>query len=451
MTNCLWGQPMQSANPLQSIDRRTFLKILSFTGIAGLAYPRHVISSVLSPLGKSRVVVVKDDAATEGLSVNSTTIQSMVEAGIKSLAQQEDLNNAWKTILPGVNQNSVIAIKVNCINGALPTHPQVTYAVANTLQQMDFDGTAYPENNIIIFDRRNWELESNGGYTLNTSNSGIRCFGTNSSGVGYSSRLYDVHGSNQRLSRIVTDMADYLINISVLKNHGGAGVTLCMKNHYGTCNDPGAIHGNNCDPFVPVLNTLAPIKEKQKLNICDALLGVKAGGPGGSPQFTANKIIFSQDIVALDSIGRQILADNGCRTINKAHHVDTATSYGLGTNDPNQMDVVNITNPTADINTDEGKASAPESYVLEQNFPNPFNSYTLIRFYVDRAQAVRLEIYDYTGRYVTTLMSAQVSAGWHQVRWQGLNAAGKPVASGIYLCQLTGDEYKKSIIMNLLK
>jgi len=443
---------MNTANFLQSVDRRAFLKILSFTGITGLAYPRHVISSVVSPLYMSRVVVVKDDAATDGTSVNSITIQSIVEAGIKSLTQQENMSDAWKTILPGVNKNSVIAIKVNCINGALSTHPEVTYAVANTLTQMDFDGTLYPENNIIIFDRTNWELESNGGYTINTSNSGIRCFGTNSNGVGYSSQSYNVNGSNQYISRIVTDIADYLINISVLKNHGGAGVTLCLKNHYGTCDDPGAIHGNNCDPFIPALNALPPIKEKQKLNICDALLGVKAGGPGGSPQFTANKIIFSQDIVAVDYIGRQILADNGCRTINRAHHVDTAaSSYGLGTNDPNQMDVVNITNPTANINTDEGNASAPESYVLEQNFPNPFNSHTQIRFYVDRPQAVRLEIYDYTGHYVTTLMSGQVNDGWHQVHWDGLNAANKPMASGIYLCQLKADDYKKSIIMSLVK
>ena len=66
-------------------------------------------------------------------------------------------------------------------------------------------------------------------------------------------------------------MSDYMINLSVLKNHGTAGVTLSMKNHYGTCDDPGSIHGGYCDPYIPALNNLSPIRDKQVLNICDAI------------------------------------------------------------------------------------------------------------------------------------------------------------------------------------
>ena len=436
---------------LQSIERRTFLRILSFTGIAGLAYPRSLLSSLTSSK-LSRVVIVEETQATSGTSINSDMVQVMVDAGIKILTKENDLSEAWKIMLPGINPGSIIAIKVNCINGALPTHPEVTYAVVNTLKQMNFDGTSFPENNIVIFDRTTNELRRNGGYKINTSENGVRCFGTDN--VGYSGQTYDVSHSPQKLSKIVTEIVDYLINISVLKNHNISGVTLCMKNHYGTCHDPDGLHnaGNHADPQIPALNALPPIKDKQKVNICDALFGVRYRGPGGSPDFTANKILFSQDVVALDYWGREILKDRGCNTISDAHYIDTAAQdYGLGTNDPAQMDVVNVPNPTSGIDHLNAVSGGPDAFTLEQNFPNPFNSSTRIRFHVSRSAHVSLKIFNSNGRYVRTLIHKQLAAGSHQVQWDSRNHSGKPVSSGIYLCQLTAEGFQKSIMMHLIR
>ncbi len=269
----------------------------------------------------------------------------MTDSGIQSLTGLHDIGEAWKSIFPFINSSSVIAIKVNCINSNMPTHPEVTNAVVNGLKMMSFGGELFPENNIIIYDRVSTELIECG-YTVNYTDIGVRCYGTG--GAGYSSEYYDVNGTNQTISKIVTEEADYLINISVLKNHNMSGVTLCLKNHYGTCRFPSLLHRTDCDPYIPALNALAPIRNKHCLNICDAILGIYTGGPTGLPQFAPNTLIMSKDIVAVDYWGREILADNGCPTISDAHHIDTAASapYNLGTNDPAQMEVVYVNDPT---------------------------------------------------------------------------------------------------------
>ena len=437
---------MSSDKDSNGIHRRTFLKIASITGAAGLVYPQELVSG-LARQEKSRVVLIEDTSATVGLSIDPGVVQSMVNCGIINLAQQSHVGEAWKTLLSGVTESSIVAIKVNCINSSMPTHPEVAYAVANSLTQMDFGGLPFPENNIIIFDRTNGELNSSG-YTLNTSGTGIRCFGTNDSGAGYSTEVFDVNDVDQTLSTIVTEMADYLINVSVLKNHGIAGATICLKNHYGTCNSPGSLHGNACDPFIPALNALTPIRSKQMVNICDALFGIYAGGPSGSPQFTADTLIMSKDIVAVDYQATVILEDNGCSTIPTAHHIATAAGlpYNLGTNNPADMDIVNISNP-AGVPQHSGVTSA----MLQQNSPNPFKANTNIRFFLPKPGGVSLTVYDASGRRVRGLVDSNLRSGWYDVPWTGLTDNGRRAAAGVYFCQLDTGNYSKSVIMQLVR
>jgi uncharacterized protein (DUF362 family) len=431
---------------LRGINRREFLKIVGITGAAGLVYPQRLLSGI-GPLAGSRVVLIEDASATSGVAINANVAQSMVNCGIMNLAQEFDVGEAWKAMLPGVSQTSIIAIKVNCINSYMPTHPEVTYAVANSLTQMDFAGTPFPENNIIIFDRTSGELTSSG-YTINTSATGIRCFGTNQSGVGYSSETYDINGSSQRISTIVTQMADYLVNLSVLKNHSTAGVTMCLKNHYGTCSSPGSLHGNDCDPYIPELNAQGPIRNRQMVHICDALLGIYSGGPGGSPQFAANTLVMSQDIVAADYQAREILADNGCTTLGDSHHIETAAGapYSLGTADPAEMEIVSVSQP-AGANDGPGLTNV----MLQQNHPNPFNSDTRIRFYMPGPGPVSLSVYDAGGRRVRGLLHNAVAAGWHEVPWAGETDSGGRAASGVYFCRLETAGYRKAVIMQLVR
>ena len=75
----------------------------------------------------------------------------------------------------------------------------------------------------------------------------------------------------------------------------------------------------------------------------------------------------------------------------------------------------------------------PEQLALEQNFPNPFNPVTTIRYGVPADQQVQLIIYDLRGRRIRTLVDQPISAGFYSVSWNALDDNGIPVSSGIYL------------------
>ena len=80
--------------------------------------------------------------------------------------------------------------------------------------------------------------------------------------------------------------------------------------------------------------------------------------------------------------------------------------------------------------------ATPQHFGLEQNFPNPFNSQTAIRYTLDRAQEIELKVYTLTGQHVATLISGHRSAGRHVLHWDGRDGQGRPLASGLYLYQL---------------
>ncbi len=100
----------------------------------------------------------------------------------------------------------------------------------------------------------------------------------------------------------------------------------------------------------------------------------------------------------------------------------------------------------------EEKGGMAFSYKLEQNYPNPFNPTTNIRFSLPQQAKVRMEIYDIRGALIQTLIDSEVyNGGNYEVRWNGTDALGSQVASGIYFARLTAGNYMKSIKMNLIK
>lgn len=68
--------------------------------------------------------------------------------------------------------------------------------------------------------------------------------------------------------------------------------------------------------------------------------------------------------------------------------------------------------------------------------PNPFNPTTTIRYEVPITGPVRLQIFDLRGRLISTLLEKTVSAGWHEIIWNGRDLGGRHVPSGVYLSRL---------------
>ena len=83
-------------------------------------------------------------------------------------------------------------------------------------------------------------------------------------------------------------------------------------------------------------------------------------------------------------------------------------------------------------------ASRPHRFGLSQNVPNPFNAGTTIRFHLPQVGSAHLVVYNTSGQLVRTLVEARTAAGTHTVIWDGRDAAGREVASGVYLYRLAG-------------
>ncbi|UCG62448.1 MAG: S8 family serine peptidase [Candidatus Zixiibacteriota bacterium] len=98
-----------------------------------------------------------------------------------------------------------------------------------------------------------------------------------------------------------------------------------------------------------------------------------------------------------------------------------------------------------------GKDSLPDDVRLYQNFPNPFNPVTTISFSVFQAGHVSLDIVNVLGQKVRTVYSGNLSVGLHRFQWDGTNEHGDRVASGIYLCRLSGESTSQSRKMLLVK
>jgi hypothetical protein len=93
----------------------------------------------------------------------------------------------------------------------------------------------------------------------------------------------------------------------------------------------------------------------------------------------------------------------------------------------------------------------PTRYELSQNYPNPFNPSTKINFSIIKAENVTLKVYDMMGREVISLVNQKMNPGKYSTEWQGINANGVKVASGVYFYRLITPNYVEVRKMVLLK
>ncbi len=103
----------------------------------------------------------------------------------------------------------------------------------------------------------------------------------------------------------------------------------------------------------------------------------------------------------------------------------------------------------ADVFDEEGDADFDYTLSLS-NRPNPFNPATTIHYTTDGASDVVLDVYDVLGKRVARLAAGTFSAGTHEIVWDGRNAQGRPVGSGVYFARLqsgTETAVKKMVLI----
>ena len=93
----------------------------------------------------------------------------------------------------------------------------------------------------------------------------------------------------------------------------------------------------------------------------------------------------------------------------------------------------------------------PIAFNLYNNFPNPFNPVTALRYDLPEDALVNIIIYDMMGRIVKNLVSNHQTAGYKSIKWNATNDSGSPVSAGIYLYQVKAGKYRQTRKMVLLK
>ena len=88
---------------------------------------------------------------------------------------------------------------------------------------------------------------------------------------------------------------------------------------------------------------------------------------------------------------------------------------------------------------------------LQQNAPNPFNSETVISWFLLRPGPARMEVFTLTGQRVAVLHQGQKKAGVHRVHWDGRDDDGRSLASGVYLYRLITNESLQTRKLTLLR
>lgn len=430
------GMMYEKEDSMTNVSRRDFLKYIGTGAIGLIAKPKVSFATGEAGFLGSPVIQCFHEDATTGSTINESVVQIMMDESISTLMGIDDVGEAWKSVFSGIASDSVVGIKVNCLF-QITTHRELVNCIVNGLGQMRFGGVPYNKNNIIIWDNRDSLLTGNGGYVLYDGNEPdvVRCFGTSHSGIGYaSSPLLDVGGVTSKPSRILSEFCDYVVNAAVVKNHSIALATLTMKNSYGSVNNPGSLHGNHCNPYIPSLNqqirdVLTP-SNKQKIFIIDALFGCYSGGPDGTVNFNPKKLIMSLDTVACDWQGQVVINEarlaNGLSPLDTPH-IRTASQspYDLGTTD---VDLIEINNPTG----------VEESRTAELNegrlavFPNPFSKETTIIFFLPRTSFVYLDLINTAGRLETSIYQGQLPKGKHRIDYR----ASRGLASGTYFLRL---------------
>ncbi|MDX1700699.1 MAG: CotH kinase family protein, partial [Melioribacteraceae bacterium] len=89
------------------------------------------------------------------------------------------------------------------------------------------------------------------------------------------------------------------------------------------------------------------------------------------------------------------------------------------------------------VNTDRSHDNLPNSIKLFQNFPNPFNPFSIIKYQLPQNSRILLEIFDVQGQHIKTLVDKDQRSGYYEILWNGTNSNNNKVSSGVYFYRIS--------------
>ncbi len=315
-----------------------------------------------------KVVEAKNPLMIKNGVRSTDAIKATMDLGIKELTGATDPVEGWKHFFePG----DVVGIKV-VPNGAPEAHSsfEIVLEVIEKLKTVGIKTT-----DIFVYDRYRGEFMGAGYHKILPS--GVRWGGLDPDGdqfrldfpsfakdpiagfdhdafvwmdlIPYGDDPKDDRKFRSHLGRLVTQTVNKIVAIPVLKDHGSAGVTGCLKNmSHGTVNNVARSHSNTytnvCNQFIPQMVSHPIIRQKFVLQIMDGIRGVYHGGPfsreKGKWTWENNSIFFATDPVALDHVEWDIV--DAQRLKNNLPPVAASGSKAL---DPLKMEGFDVRQP----------------------------------------------------------------------------------------------------------
>lgn len=339
------------------MGRRAFCRFLALFLLLFAVHRREAQGA--PPRRKSRLVLVHDAGASPGPGLDNAdldqdALRRMVARGVISLTGAADLKSAWRTIIPDPSKR--VAIKVNCQIKGIFTKAKVVQPVVEGLL-----AAGVKADNILIYDKTQKAFEV-AGFRRNTG-AGVKV-GTVDDFGGYARLLYHRlanlliggHGTSgmNLVTRVINGPkgrwdCEYLINVPVLKALDGyCGVTLSMKNHYGSIANPYE-HHDDIMKHIPLINSLPEIRDKTRLVLLDAIFGEYRWQNGRDQRYVTrvNKLLFSTDPVAVDYSGWQMIEklreQHGMGPVQpQPAYIAAAAGLGLGVDDPSNIELIEL-------------------------------------------------------------------------------------------------------------
>lgn len=310
------------------MQRRDFLK-MGF-GV-GAAFSLETLSGLFP-------VAAAAEAPAAGAAAAGTPALVAVR-GNSRVAMLDAALEALGGISAFVKPGQTVVIKPNCAWDKGPelsanTHPDLVGRVvklcreAGAARVVAFDHSCDAWQRVYRVSGIQEAVEKNGGEMLSGADEG----------------MYREHANPQarnlksaKVHKAILD-SDVYINMPVLKHHGGARMTACMKNAMGLVWDRGFFHSHDLHQCIAD----SVLLRKPDLNILDAFAPMLRNGPKGKDEndlISTKALLVGTDIVAVDAAASKLLGN----AEGEVRHIDLAAEMGLGEKDLSKVVIKRIT------------------------------------------------------------------------------------------------------------
>jgi uncharacterized protein (DUF362 family) len=288
---------------------------------------------------KARIVRVESKGVWNRDNRDPKVVAAMLDRGIVALTGQANAADAWRLYFgPGMR----VGLKINLLGRPLVyTAPELTSALAAAAI-----AAGVKPSDVIVWDRHADHFGPTA-YKPGTGPLGERI----KTGGRYDpAKVLRASGGTAPLDTTVGE-TDVTVNLPVLKDHGGAGVTLALKNiAFGCYSHHDRAHNGNCDPYIAEAYRHYLAQTRLPLIVLDATHCCFDGGPQPNDPdaiWRENAIYVATDPVALDVVCREVIQDKRraaglSSTMRQCRHIETAARMGLGIGDRGRIDVVTI-------------------------------------------------------------------------------------------------------------